>query len=79
MCIDILGELIRSPRGNKYLLVIVDRFTKLVRTVPLKRITASEVARAFVSHWVFAFVPPAEFMADNGKQFTSKFFLDVCL
>ena len=78
VCIDILGELIWSPRGNKYLLVIVDRFTKLVRTVPLKRITSSEVARAFVNHWVFAYGPPAELIADNGKQFTSKFFLDVC-
>ena len=78
MCIDIVGELLRSPRRNKYLLVIVDRFTKLVRTVPLKRITASEVARAFVNHWVFGYGPPAELIADNGKQFTSEFFLDVC-
>ena len=67
-----------ASRGNKYLLVIVDRFTKLVRTVPLKGISASEVARAFVTHWVFSYGPPADLIADNGRQFTSRFFLDVC-
>ena len=78
VCIDILGELVRTPRGNRYLLVIVDRFTKLVKTVPLKNISASSVARAFVTHWVFNFGPPTDLISDNGKQFTSKFFLDVC-
>ena len=34
--IDILAEFIRTPRGKEYLLVIVDRFTKLVKTVPMK-------------------------------------------
>ena len=37
VCIDLLGELIRTSRGHKYLLVITDRFSKLVRTVPLNR------------------------------------------
>ena len=56
--IDLLGELIRTPRGNRWLLVITDRFSKLVRTVPLKRITAATVAKAFVHHWVFVYGPP---------------------
>ncbi len=40
VAMDILGELLPNLRGIKFLLVMVDRFTKLVRTVPLKRITA---------------------------------------
>ena len=51
--IDLLGELTRTPRGNRYLLIITDRFTKLVRTVPLKGISAAAVTQAFVTHWVF--------------------------
>ena len=35
-----------------------DIFSKLVRTVPLKRITAPEVAKAFVTYWVFVYGPP---------------------
>ena len=53
VCIDILGDLVRTPRGNRYILVIVGRFTKSVRTMLLKSITLSEVARPFVTHWVF--------------------------
>ena len=71
VCIDILGELVRTKRGNRYLLVVVDRFTKLVRTIPLKGISAGEVARAFVTHWVFSYGTPVDLIADNGRQFTS--------
>ena len=35
--IDILGELVTTKRKNRYLLVICDRYTKLVRTIPLSR------------------------------------------
>lgn len=39
VAIDILNDLIRTPRRNHYLLVVINRFSKLVQTVPLKRIT----------------------------------------
>ena len=78
VAIDILGELIKTARGNQYLLVISDRFTKLTKTVPLKGQSAAEVAKAFVDHWVFNYGPPSDLLADNGKCFTAKFFQDVC-
>ena len=76
--IDILGELVRTQRGNRYILVVTDRFTKLVKAIPLKGVSAAEVAKAFVEHWVFNFGPPSELISDNGRQFTSRFFMDVC-
>ena len=78
VCLDILGELSKNLRRYRYLLVITDRLTKLVRTVPLKGISASAMARAFVNHWVFTYGPPLDLISDNGRQFTSKFFLDIC-
>ncbi|CDF40057.1 unnamed protein product [Chondrus crispus] len=78
IAIDILGELPRTPRGNRYLLVMTDRYSKLTRTVPLKRITAETVAQAFISHWVFVYGAPVKLLSDNGGQFTSRFFLAVC-
>ena len=50
VAIDILGELITTKRGNRYILVISDRYSKLVQTVPLKKITAAHIAQAFVHH-----------------------------
>ena len=75
--IDILGELIATKRGHRFILVITDRFSKLVRTVPLKKITAVAVAQAFVTHWVFVYGPPARLLSDNGKQFSARFFQNV--
>ena len=79
VAIDILGELIKTPRGNCNMLVISDRFSKLVRTVPLKTVTASEVAKAFVHHWVFPYGAPIWLLSDNGKQFIAKLFRETCL
>ena len=59
-------------------MVITDRFSKLVRTIPLKTVSSVEVAKAFVDNWVFTYGPPEDLISDNGKQFTSWFFLDVC-
>ena len=78
LCIDILGSLTKSKRGYVFLLVITDRFTKLTRVVPLRKITAYNVAVAFVEHWVFSFGPLECVISDNGKQFAAKFFQAVC-
>ncbi|CAN8075291.1 unnamed protein product [Agarophyton chilense] len=75
--IDILGELIRSNQGYRYLLLITDRFSKLLRTVPLKRITALVKAQAFIKHWVYVYGPPEVLLSDNGKQFGAMFFQNV--
>ena len=75
---DLLGELIRTRRGNRFVLVIVDRFSKLLRTVPMKRITAIEVAKAFVHHWVFVYGQPLSLFSDNGPQLAASLFIDVC-
>lgn len=77
VAMDMLGPLLRTPRGNINLLVIVDRFTKLVRTVPMGRVTAAEVAKAFVNHWVFVYGPPKSVLTDKGGSFRAKFMLEA--
>ena len=78
VAIDILGPLLKSSRGFIFMLVISDRFTKLKQVVPLKRITAYDVAVAFVEHWVFKYGAPATLLSDNGSQFVAHFFRRVC-
>lgn len=58
VAIYILGELIKTGRGNQFLLVVAYRFSKLVRTVPMGSITAASVAQAFFTHWVMPYRPP---------------------
>ena len=53
VAIDILGPLSKNTDGHCYLLCITERYSKMVRTIPLKNITATTVANAFCEHWVF--------------------------
>ena len=78
LAIDIMGELVRTARENRYLLVITDRFTKLTKTVPLKGVSAAEISRAFVNEWIYNYGPPLDVLSDNAKYFTSKFFQSIC-
>jgi len=75
---DLLGPLPRKAAGNKHMLVIVDRFSKMTRAIPLQRIDAETIAAAFFNNWVAAYGPPATVFSDNGPQFRSTFFQGVC-
>jgi transposase InsO family protein len=78
VAMDILGPLPRTKHGNRFLLVISDRFSKVTNTVPLRTVTALSVVRAFCDHWVYSYGPPLSLLTYNGPQFTAKFFLAVC-
>jgi hypothetical protein len=51
---------------------MTDHFSKLTRTVPLRRISAFTVARAFCEQWVFVYGAPRYVLTENGTQFTAK-------
>ena len=78
LCIDMLGPLTKSKRRYVFLLVITDRFTKLTRVIPLRKITAYNVTVAFFEHWIFPYGPPECVISDNEKQCAAKFFQAVC-
>ena len=76
--IDILGPLTKTKKGNRFLFVITDRFTKLTQVIPLRRIDGYTVAVAFVEAWIMKYGPPKTLISDNGKQFAAKFFQALC-
>jgi transposase InsO family protein len=78
VAMDILGPLPRKIHGNRYLLVISDRYSKVTKTVLLRTVTALSNARAFCDHWAYVYGPPIYLLTDNGPQFTAKFFQAVC-
>jgi transposase InsO family protein len=78
VAMDILGPLPRKKHGNRFLLEIADRYTKVTRTVPLRNVTALSVARAFVDQLVHVYGPPVPLLTDNCPQFMAKFFQAAC-
>jgi len=74
---DILGPFPASYKGNKYLLVISDCFTKWVEAFPLKSFKASVIARVFVDQVVSRFGVPLELHTDQGRNFDSRMFKEL--
>jgi transposase InsO family protein len=44
----------------------------------MRTTTALAGAKAFCTHWDFAYGPPKFLLSDNGTQFTAKLFIEVC-
>jgi transposase InsO family protein len=78
VAMNIMGLPTRTKNGNRFLLVISDRYSKVTKTVPLRIVTALSVARAFCDHWAYVYGPPVSLLTDPGPQFTAKFFQAVC-
>jgi len=75
---DILGPMNLTQKGNKYILVIVDQFTKWVEVYPLPDQTAERVARKLVEEFVSRLGCPLQIHTDQGSNFQSELFDEVC-
>jgi len=75
---DVLGPLTETKTGNAFLLIIVDRFSKLVPAGPLASITAADVSSALFRDWVSVYGPSDTVLVDKGPQIASLFFQGVC-
>jgi transposase InsO family protein len=75
---DMVGPLATTFRGNRYILVCQDAFSKWVEMVPLTNARAATVADAFMTAIVTRYGPPVKILTDRGSQFTSALFGKLC-
>ena len=78
VAVDILGPVPLSHKGNRYVLVIVDYFTRWVEAFPLPDQRAVTVAHEIVSDFICRFGTPLELHTDQGRNFESTLFQEVC-
>ena len=71
VAMDIVGPFSLAPTGHRYLLTMMDRFTRYVAAFPLRRIRAWDIVRVVVDEWILRYGIPKRFLSDNGTQFRS--------
>lgn len=71
--VDVVGPLPPSE-GQRYLLTIIDRFTRWPEAIPVDNISTETLAAAFMSQWVARFGCPLHITSDRGRQFESDLF-----
>ena len=64
--------------GAKYVIVVVDYFTKWVEAEPLATITSAKVASFVTKNIICRYGVPYIIITDNGMQFESAHFQNFC-
>ncbi|GBM69539.1 Transposon Ty3-I Gag-Pol polyprotein [Araneus ventricosus] len=78
MALDILGPLPVATKSNRYVLVLMDYFTKWPETIPIPDQEASTVAEELVRACISRYGVPMTLHSDQGTIFNSALFTELC-
>ena len=76
--LDIVGPTGVTNKGNRYILTMQDDLTKFVVAIPIPTQDAETVAREFVQNVVLKYGIPEVILTDQGANFLSELFANVC-
>jgi len=71
--VDLFGPLTGEDGRPKYVCVITDAFSKLVKLEVITSKDAETVAEAIVKGWIFVHGVPKQIITDQGREFVNKF------
>ena len=73
-----MGPLPGSDKGNKYIMVMVDQFSKWVEIQPLAEISVETTARVVIDNFFSRFGYPLQIHTDQSKNFNGNLFQQMC-
>lgn len=76
--IDILGPLPKSKDGFRYILMIVDSFSKWTEALPLLTMESREIAWKLYDEIICRFGCPDSILTDRGQNFMSLLLKELC-
>jgi Integrase zinc binding domain/Integrase core domain len=78
MGIDIMGPFPVTARQRRFLLVIVDYFTRWIEIFPMRTITSTDIVEVLINQVFARYGLPRYILSDNGPQFVSNLFSEFC-
>ena len=75
---DFMGPFTTSAKGNRYVLSIIDQFTKWIEVCPLPNQSAELMAKVLIERWIVRFGLPRIIHTDQGRNFESQLFRELC-
>ena len=69
---DVIGPLPETFRGNKYILVVQDYFSKWAEAYPLPHQRSELIAQTLVWEWISRYGTPERIHSDQGSNFESE-------
>jgi hypothetical protein len=78
-CLDIVGPLPETEKGNKYILIFQDDLSKLVTAIPIPQQDAETVAREIVVNVILKMGTPKQVLTDQGASQISERHFQKCL
>ena len=76
--VDVTGPHPRSSNGYVYILTIVDHFSKFAFAHPMRNQEVSTVAKILLDHVICLVGAPARILTDQGSNFESQLFRELC-
>ena len=76
--LDILGPLPVTDKGNKFVLVITDLYSKWTEAFGVPDQEAKTIANVFLNEFVCRFGTPLQILSDQGRNFESQLFQELC-
>ena len=81
LAMDLVGgkeTLLTTDTGCKYILVMIDLFTRFVVATPLPNMNAQTIVDAVETKWFLVFDRPRRILTDRGANFESAVFSNFC-
>jgi len=75
---DFIGPMPPTARRYRYILTIVDHFTRLTVLVPIRKQTTEATIDAVVDKWIAYYGVPRILHSDRGANFTSALMIAIC-
>jgi hypothetical protein len=71
IAIDTIGPLPEDDLGNKYIVTVIDSFSRMVELIPVKDTNAITATNA-VMQWICRYGIPSQLVCDNGTQYANE-------